>query len=325
MPTLSVSAPDRAATTASTRAGVNVPMGYLRAFVTALVIVHHTLLGYHPFAPPPNATLLADPRLWPAFPVVDAQRSMAASIIVGFNEAFFMSLMFLLSGLFAWQSIHRRRRRGPGGVEALRLGLPFAVGSLLLAPLAYYPAYLQTTARATSPGFWDQWTSLGIWYSGPVWFLWVLLAFDCTAAGFITWAPRVADAWKSLWARTSGNGFRFFATLSICSLAVYLPMAVTFSSFSWWAYGPFTVQTSRIFHYALYFLVGVALGGAGLERSIMRDGGPLSRRWIVWPIAALVAFAVAAAITIAAVTAPTTATHWEVIGSFGFVLSCAAS
>ena len=143
MPTLSVSnAPGGAAATASTRTGVNVPMGYLRAFVTALVIVHHTLLGYHPFAPPPNATLLADPRLWPAFPVVDAQRSMAASLIVGFNEAFFMSLMFLLSGLFAWQSI---QRRGPAAfirTRALRLGLPFAVGSLLLAPLAYYPAYL---------------------------------------------------------------------------------------------------------------------------------------------------------------------------------------
>ena len=326
MPTLRVSnAPGGAAATASTRTGVNVPMGYLRAFVTALVIVHHTLLGYHPFAPPPNATLLADPRIWPAFPVVDAQRSMAASLIVGFNEAFFMSLMFLLSGLFAWQSIQRRGAAAFIRTRVLRLGLPFAVGSLLLAPLAYYPAYLQTTARATSPGFWDQWTSLGIWYSGPVWFLWVLLAFDCAAAGFIALAPRVAAAWQSFWARTSGNSFRFFATLTICSLAVYLPMAVTFSSISWWAYGPFTVQTSRIFHYALYFLVGVALGGTGLDGSILRDGGPLSRRWIVWPIVALVAFAIAAAITIAAVTAPTTTTHWEAIGSFGFVLSCAAS
>jgi hypothetical protein len=41
------------------------------------------------------------------------------------------------------------------------------------ALLAYYPAYLQTTARATSGGFWEQWTSLGVWYSGPVWFVWV--------------------------------------------------------------------------------------------------------------------------------------------------------
>jgi Acyltransferase family len=304
---------------------VNVPIGYLRAFITGLVILHHALLAYHPFAAPPNPTLLAEPRLWPAFPVVDAQRSMLATLIVGFNEPFFMSLMFLLSGLFAWHSI---RRRGPLAfvrVRILRLGVPFGVGSLLLAPLAYYPAYLQTAARATSASFWEQWTSLGIWYSGPVWFLWVLLAFDCLAAVFVTYAPRPADAWRDFWARTSDNSLRFFATLAACSLAVYLPMAVSFSSISWWAYGPFTVQTSRILHYALYFLVGLAIGGAGLERSILREGGPMSRRWIAWPTVALLAFALAAAITIAAVTSPGVTPHWEAIGSFGFVLSCAAS
>ena len=289
------------------------------------MIVHHTLLGYHPFAPPPNATLLADPRIWPAFPVVDAQRSIAASLIVGFNEAFFMSLMFLLSGLFAWQSIQRRGAAAFIRTRVLRLGLPFAVGSLLLAPLAYYPAYLQTTARATSPasGTSGRRSVSGTRArSGSSGCFWRSIAPPLDSS---RWRRVSPPPGKSFWARTSGNSFRFFATLTICSLAVYLPMAVTFSSISWWAYGPFTVQTSRIFHYALYFLVGVALGGTGLDGSILRDGGPLSRRWIVWPIVALVAFAVAAAITIAAVTAPTTTTHWEAIGSFGFVLSCAAS
>jgi hypothetical protein len=304
---------------------LNLPIGYLRAFVTVLVVLHHALLAYHPFAPSPNATLLAEPRLWPAFPIVDAQRSMLASLIVGFNETFFMSLMFLLSGLFAWHGI---RRRGPLAFvrsRALRLGLPFAVGSLLLAPLAYYPAYLQTTARATSGSFLDQWTSLGIWYSGPVWFLWVLLVLDCLAAVCVTYTPRAAEAWKGFWARTSENSLRFFTTLALLSLAVYLPMAVSFTSFTWWAYGPFTVQTSRIFHYTLYFLVGLALGGAGLESGILRAGGPLSRRWILWPTVSLFAFVVAAAIAIAAATSPGATPHWEAIGSFGFALSCAAS
>jgi surface polysaccharide O-acyltransferase-like enzyme len=328
MSTLSVSAPAAVAassTREAARSAVNVPIGYLRAFVIGLVILHHTLLAYHPFAPPPNATLTAEPRLWPAFPVVDPQRSMVATVIVGFNETFFMSLMFLLSGLFAWHSIQRRGAWAFVRARALRLGVPFAVGSLLLAPLAYYPAYLQTTARATSAGFWDQWTSLGIWYSGPVWFVWVLLVLDCVAAALLTYAPRAAEAWKRVWARTSDNSLRFYATLAVCSLAVYLPMAVTFSSFAWWAYGPFTVQTSRILHYALYFLVGVALGGAGLDRGILRESGPMSRRWIIWPVVALFAFAFAAAIVIAAVSSPGATKYWEAFGSFGFVLSCAAS
>jgi Acyltransferase family len=126
----------------------------------------------------------------------------------GFNEPFFMSLMFLLSGLFVWQSIGRKGVRTFLQQRALRLGGPFVVASVL-APLAYYPAYLQTTARATH-SFWPQWMSLGVWYSGPVWFVWVLLVFDCAAAALITYLPTAAMAWRALWARASGNGLTFF-------------------------------------------------------------------------------------------------------------------
>jgi hypothetical protein len=309
------------------RSVVNVPIGYLRAFVTGLVVLHHALLAYHPFAPAPSASLLTEPRWWPAFPVVDMQRSMGTTLIVGFNETFFMSLMFLLSGLFVWHSIQRKGALAFVRARALRLGVPFAIASLLLAPLAYYPAYLQTTARATSPGFWDQWTSLGVWFSGPVWFVWVLLGCDCLAAALFAYARRAVKAWRDFWGRTSSNSLRFFATIAACSLALYLPMAVAFGSMHWWAFGPFTVQTSRVLQYALYFFVGVALGGLGLERSIVREGGPLSRRWIVWPMVSLVAFAIAAGIAIAAAMSlgAGAAAKWEAIGAVGFVLSCAAS
>jgi peptidoglycan/LPS O-acetylase OafA/YrhL len=328
MSSISVSAPvivSAPVPRATTRSAMNVPIGYLRAFITGLVVLHHALLAYHPFAAPPNPTLLAEPRLWPAFPVVDPQRSMGSTLIVGFNETFFMSLMFLVSGLFVWHSLQRKGALAFVRDRALRLGVPFAVASLLLAPLAYYPAYLQTTARATSPGFWEQWTSLGVWFSGPVWFVWVLLAFDCLAAALFAYARRAVEAWRDFWGRTSSNSLRFFVTLAACSLALYLPMAVAFGSMHWWAFGPLTVQTSRILHYALYFVVGVALGGLGLERSVVRDDGPLARRWIVWPLVSIVAFVLAAGIAISAATSPGATTHWEAIGSVGFVLSCAAS
>ena len=328
MSSISVSSPVAVAAPTvreTARAAVNVPVGYLRAFVTVLVVLHHALLAYHPFAPAPGASLLVEPRVWPAFPVVDAQRSMGSSLFVGFNETFFMSLMFLLSGLFVWHSVQRKGPLSFVRGRALRLGVPFAVASLLLAPLAYYPAYLQTTARATSGGFWEQWTSLGVWCSGPVWFVWVLLAFDCVAATLFAYMPRVAKRWQDFWGRTSNNSLTFFATLAACSLAVYLPMAVMFGSMHWWAFGPFSVQTSRILHYALYFFVGVALGGLGLDRSVVREDGPLARRWIVWPFVSLVAFVLAAGVVISAVTSPGATRHWEAIGAVGFVLSCAAS
>ncbi len=78
----------------------NVAIGYLRAFITVLVVAHHAALAYHPFAPPSPATLVAQPRWWQAFPVVDSQRWSGFGWLVGFNDVFFMSLMFFLSGLF---------------------------------------------------------------------------------------------------------------------------------------------------------------------------------------------------------------------------------
>lgn len=40
--------------------------------------------------------------------MVDAQRWSGFSLLVGFNDAFFMSLMFFHSGLFVWKSLERK-------------------------------------------------------------------------------------------------------------------------------------------------------------------------------------------------------------------------
>jgi hypothetical protein len=34
----------------------NLAIGYLRAFITVLVLAHHAVLAYHPFAPPVPAS-----------------------------------------------------------------------------------------------------------------------------------------------------------------------------------------------------------------------------------------------------------------------------
>ena len=78
----------------------NVSVGYLRAFITLLVVAHHAALAYHPYGPDAPRTLTAVPRMWQAFPVVDPQRSTILALLVGFNDIFFMALMFFISGLF---------------------------------------------------------------------------------------------------------------------------------------------------------------------------------------------------------------------------------
>src|SRR5262249_15353153 len=193
-----------------------------RAFVTLLVLGHHAALAYHPFAPPPMGALHEGYRLWQAFPVVDAARWGGAAWFGGLNDTFFMSLMFFLSGVFVWPSV---RRKGAGGFlrdRALRLGVGFLAVAAIVAPLAYYPAYLLSGAEPGLRPYMREWLTLGSWPAGPAWFLWVLLAFDCVAATVFALAARGGQAAAKLpW--PVRRGASAFALLGIASAAGDVP------------------------------------------------------------------------------------------------------
>lgn len=309
----------------ATPTGYNYPIGYLRGFVVALVVAHHSALAYHPFAPPLPASLIAQPRWWMAFPVLDPARWGFATVLVAFNDLFFMSLMFFLSGLFFWQSFARK-----GGAKFLRdrflrLGVPFIVAAALVPPVAYYPTWLQIThGTGTASGFWHQWFALGQWPSGPAWFVWVLLAFDCIAALLFTLAPATGEALRRITSRISRSPVVFFAVLVVASAALYIPMAYSFGSLAWTAFGPFTFQTSRILHYFLYFFIAIGVGALGTHRGLLAPDGKLARRWLPWTTVALVVFVLNSGIAVAAVTAHAHSRAWALAHDAGFVLSCAA-
>jgi len=303
----------------------SVSIGYLRAFITVLVVAHHAALAYHPFAPPAPASLVAQPRLWQAFPVVDSAHWIGWALLVGFNDVFFMSLMFFLSGLFVWNSL---RRKGAGAFvrdRVVRLGVPFAIAAALIAPLAYYPTYLTTASHTGLAGFWQQWRALGNWPAGPAWFIWVLLAFGCLAAAMFLALPKWGEALGRVTTGASRRPVLFFGLLVGVSAIAYIPMEMKFSAFAWASWGPFVFQTSRILHYLVYFMLGAGVGAAGLGKGLLAPDGKLARRWILWAIAALLAFAVESAVVIATFSPHASPRLWELAADCGFVLSCAAS
>jgi hypothetical protein len=303
----------------------NVSVGYLRAFVTVLVLAHHSVLAYHPYAPTPPQLLTAQPRLWEAFPVVDSQHWSGFSLLVGFNDIFFMSLMFLLSGLFVWKSLQRKGGWGFLRDRMVRLGVPFVVAAGLVAPIAYYPAFLQTGATSGIVGFWQQWRSLGNWPAGPAWFIWLLLAFDCVAVLLFALMPKWGEVIGRVSSSAARRPFAFFGLLIAASALAYIPMELIFNAFAWTAFGPFTFQTSRLLHYFIYFVVGVGIGAYGIERGLLAADGKLARRWFAWLPAALLIFAMTIVVVVIAMTTHSRVRMWEILGDSAFAVSCAST
>lgn len=316
----------------------NVALGYLRAFIIVLVVAYHAVLPFHLIAPPfPASSLVTQPRLWPAFPVVDGQHSMILAVFHGFNDIYFMSLMFFLSGLFVWNSLHRKGNLTFLRDRLIRLGLPFMVMVLLVPPLAFYPTYLQTGSSTGLSGFWQQWRDILQsldWPKPAAWFIWILLAFDCIAVLLFVLTPR----WGEVFGRLSLGVLRrpapFFGLLVVISAAVYIPMVLSYDPYLGWpSWGPFEFQSTRLFLYAVYFLAGFILGTYGIERTLLAPAGMLARRWVVWVVLALGAFILSLSTSglgsLLGLSNPILATipqTWgTVVMGFTFVLSCAVS
>ncbi len=287
-------------------------LGYLRAFVIVLVVAQHAVLAYFPFLPASPASSLVEymHSIRMICPVNDEQRSMIFFLFNAFNDKFFMSLMFFLSGLFVWKSIQNKGKPIFFRDRLIRLGLPFIVMTII-SPVTYYTSYLQTTGKIGLSDFWRQWISIGDWAS-PGWFLWLLLIFDIIAV--------LLPLKKNLFNKIQNfmrQPVMIFIFIILLSAAAYLPMALNIDPNNWRHWGPFKFQTSRIFLYLAYFLAGIALSANGIERTFLKPIGPLARYWIIWIITAIAAFIINIAATFTGAK--------QLLVAVSIVLSCAAS
>jgi peptidoglycan/LPS O-acetylase OafA/YrhL len=304
----------------------SVAIDYLRAFITVLVVIHHSLLAYQGGIPGPGRQFAGGAMLWRAFPVMDSQHWPLASLVTGFNDIFFMSLMFLLSGLFVWPSLQRKGAAGFVRDRALRLGVPFLFSAGLITPLAYYAAYLQAGGAPGLAGYAQAWGQIGYWPTGPAWFVSLLLAFDIAAAALYLMAPRWGEWVGRLGARAAERPAGSFWRVVAISAAAYAVLDIPFGAMGWTYWGLFQFQTARPLLYGVYFALGVGLGAYGLDRGLLAAGGRLARRWPLWAAAMTGAFLVGAALFFLILAAKGPARSLLVdAGAVTFALSCAAS
>ena len=305
--------------------GYNVAIGYLRGFLVILVIAHHSAVGYFLGVPTARTPLLTIPMLWRAFPVVDPHaHSLLLTVFIGFNDTFFMSLMFFLSGLFVWSSLTRKGNAHFIRDRFKRLGIPFLFAAAIVAPLAYYPSYLQAGGRGIT-GYVHDWLSFGDWPTGPAWFIWLLLAFDLIVGAIFAFAPRFGEALSGLAQNAREHPVRFFAMLVAASMAAYVPMVAVFGPAAWTSVGPFQFQTARLFHYAVYLFVGIGVGAYGIDRGLLAPDGRLARRWGRWTLAMLAIFVGSIAFTLLSGRGALSPRAANIVGGLVFALTCAAN
>jgi glucans biosynthesis protein C len=191
---------------------------------------------------------------------------MAASIEV--IHAFRMQLFFLLAGFFTALLIQRRGWRAMLKNRALRIGLPYMVGIVVISPICAAAwmwaasdwGYVSLRVLAGEIG--------GSWH---LWFLRELLIF-CAAAALI--AAIVPAHLLGVCAAVAGRAGLHWSGPLILALLVLLSVLAQ----PWWGiYEPGVLpRWENLVHYGLFFAVGAALWPSRHRLAIL--GG----RWFYW-------------------------------------------
>jgi peptidoglycan/LPS O-acetylase OafA/YrhL len=163
----------------------SLPLKNLRGVLLLLIVAFHSFSAYIVTQPTTPPAFDLPPYDWRVFPIIDNERWLGFDLFCAFQFLYLMQFMFFLSGLFVWPSLQRKGWKGFLAHRLVRLGIPFVIGVYLVMPIAFYPVYRVTAVDPSWSSFWAHWTALPITPTGPMWFLWFLIALDfCAAAIF---------------------------------------------------------------------------------------------------------------------------------------------
>jgi len=266
----SVAAADiHAAPKAKTR---NFTIDRARTFLTLVVLLHHAVIPYTHFGH-------TDPKSWIGF-----------DMVVLATDSFFMAMFFFLSGLFVWPGLGHKAPQIFLGDRLLRLGLPFAIAAFTVIPVAYYALELRHHPGTGFADFWWKMVTSGPWPSGPIWFVWVLLAFDLTASLLYRVSSHLVDPINRLSLRGFDQPAVFFVALLAASVVAYISALLYFGPNRWFEWGPFDVQASRVLLYAAYFFIGAGIGAANFQSGVLSADGRLAKSTWGWIATTLVPY-----------------------------------
>jgi glucan biosynthesis protein C len=232
----------------------------LRTALTALVVIHHSAIGYS------NVPLwyYTEPATDPSGTLLD--------VVLLLNQAFFMGAFFFLSALFVPGSYDRKGAGRFLTERLLRLGVPLLIWLVLLRPVVTLGRYAAARDLAAQQGadlpYWQFY--LSSFTPGPMWFVEVLLVFS---ALYVLWrrlavpdrrAPQPAPAAGRAPGATAIVGFTIGLALVTYLWRILVPVGVGLMGLPTPAYLP---------QYAALFSMGLLAARRGWLEGLSRTAG----------------------------------------------------
>lgn len=213
----------------------------LRAFVVLCVVVLHGSMTYMAYAP-----------TW--WYVLDSQNSLFFTALVLLIDVPIMPIMFFIAGYFAWPALQKRGSRQFLRDKFVRIGLPWILGALFLAPPIAYMIYFTRHIPMGYLQFWatDFWGPL--YQQSVYWFLGVLFTMFLVLS--LVYAR--SDRWPTPLQRIDLPSSRLFVVFAGLTTAGFLVMSLYFSPDTWsHIYYLLVFQPVRVPLYIGYFVLGL--------------------------------------------------------------------
>jgi len=251
------------------------------------VVAHHAALSYTSYA-----SFNKKAYIFSTHPVVDTKRWVGLDIFVNFNDIFFMSLMFLIGGLFLVKSIQKKGRSGFIRDRFYRLFIPFLFLGTLLMLLAHFPAYYIAYDSTDIIAYIKDFFTVEYWPVGPPWFIWMLFLFNLLFAWLYKPLIKLSEKTEHYLSVLKNKPFTFFINLFCIIWILYVPLAYMVGQGKWTGLGPFDFQVSRVFLYLGFFTLGTLIGKTDFNNGFFSTQSALLKNWKLWIFLSLLVFIV---------------------------------
>ena len=226
----------------------------LKAFIILLVVFYHVLMAYIIF---PIIPMFIHDRFIHSIQnyYSEGEKLFFLTLLLVVNAPTMMSIMFFIAGYFALAPLIKKGASQFLKDKSVRLGIPFILGTTVLAPLAAFIAYLPRGTRVNYFAYWflrffrpNEFSQYHFWFLGVL-----LLFFLVLSLIFLI----VRDRISSIKTKPGKPSLLFFMVFIAITTGMYFVVNLFYPAEAFTQWYVLQFQTVIFLIYAAYFVFGI--------------------------------------------------------------------